>query len=323
VGWKIDTKSICSPEGWYALDREQPSLNINELFRQIRETIMENIMDPVLRGIALGALFALIASGFALILGVMKIINLVQGEFLMLGGYTTFFLVDLFNINPILTIPIVFLVIAFVGVLIEQVVDPIAANTSAGVLLTFGLAAFIRNLSLVTFTGDYRAVPYLVDSFSIFGVYLPKYTILNFVVALLAMSALFGFLKTTSWGKGIRAISQNVDLARVCGIDVKKMRVISYGIGAGLSGIGGTLILISRNVHPQMGGPYLGIMFAVVILGGLGDIVGACVGGLIIGLIASFGEYFLSSTVALAVVYLLVPVMLLLRPRGIFNRGEL
>lgn len=280
-------------------------------------------MDPILRGIALGALFALIASGFALILGVMKIINLVQGEFLMLGGYATFFLVQWSDINPIVTIPLVFMITFGLGVLVEQVVDPVAAKESAGVLLTFGLAIFIRNLSLVGFTGDYRAIPYLVDSFLVFGVHLPQYTILNFVVAVLAMTLLFVFLKKTSWGKSIRAISQNVSLAQVCGIEVKKMRVISYGIGAGLSGIGGTLILISRNIHPQMGGPYLGIMFAVVILGGMGDIMGACVGGLIIGLIAAFGEYFLSSTVALAVVYLLVPLMLLIRPRGIFNRGDI
>jgi branched-chain amino acid transport system permease protein len=284
---------------------------------------MENIMDPILRGIALGALFALIASGFALILGVMKIINLVQGEFLMLGGYATFFLVQWSDINPIVTIPLVFIITFGLGVLVEQVVDPVAAKESAGVLLTFGLAVFIRNVSLVGFTGDYRAIPYLVDSFPVFGVHLPQYTILNFIVATLAMTLLFIFLKKTSWGKSIRAISQNVDLAQVCGIEVKKMRVISYGIGAGLSGIGGTLILISRNIHPQMGGPYLGIMFAVVILGGMGDIMGACVGGLIIGLIAAFGEYFLSSTVALAVVYLLVPLMLLIRPRGIFNRGDI
>lgn len=284
---------------------------------------MEMILDPILRGIALGSLFALIASGFALILGVMKIINLVQGEFLMLGGYTTFYLVTWFNIDPILTMPLVFIAIFILGILTEQVIDPIAAKESAGVLLTFGLAAFIRNLCLIIFTGDFRTTSYLVDSFLLLGVYLPQYTILNFAIAFLAMSALFLFLKITSWGKAIRAISQNVNLAQVCGIEAKKIRLLSYGLGAALSGIGGTLLLISRNIHPQMGPGYLGIMFAVVILGGLGDIVGACVGGLIIGLIIAFGEFFFSSTVALAIVYLLVPLMLLIRPRGIFNKGEL
>lgn len=284
---------------------------------------MENLLDPLLRGIALGALFALIASGFALILGVMKIINLVQGEFLMLGGYATFFLVQWTDINPIVTIPLVFIITFGLGVLVEQIVDPVAAKEAAGVLLTFGLAAFIRNLSLLVFSGDYKVMPYLVDSFSLFGVYLPQYTILNFVVALLAMTMLFIFLKTAPWGKAIRAISENVDLAQICGIEAKKIRMISYGIGAGLSGIGGTLILISRNINPQMGGPYLGIMFAVVILGGMGDTLGACVGGLIIGLISAFGAYFFSSTMALAIVYLLVPLMLLVRPRGIFNRGNM
>lgn len=281
------------------------------------------ILDPILRGIALGSLFALIASGFALILGVMKIINLVQGEFLMLGGYTTFYLVTWFNMDPILTMPLVFIAIFIMGILTEQVIDPIAAKESAGVLLTFGLAAFIRNLCLIIFTGDFRATSYLVDSFLLLGVHLPQYTILNFATAFLAMSALFVFLKITSWGKAIRAISQNVNLAQVCGIEAKRIRLLSYGLGAALSGIGGTLLLISRNIHPQMGPGYLGIMFAVVILGGLGDIVGACVGGLIIGLIIAFGEFFFSSTVALAIVYLLVPLMLLIRPRGIFNKGEL
>jgi len=284
---------------------------------------MEMILDPILRGIALGSLFALIASGFALILGVMKIINLVQGEFLMLGGYATFYLVTWFNMDPILTMPLVFIAIFIMGILTEQVIDPIAAKESAGVLLTFGLAAFIRNLCLIIFTGDFRATSYLVDSFLLLGVHLPQYTILNFATAFLAMSALFLFLKITSWGKAIRAISQNVNLAQVCGIEAKKIRLLSYGLGAALSGIGGTLLLISRNIHPQMGPGYLGIMFAVVILGGLGDIVGACVGGLIIGLIIAFGEFFFSSTVALAIVYLLVPLMLLIRPRGIFNKGEL
>jgi branched-chain amino acid transport system permease protein len=176
---------------------------------------------------------------------------------------------------------------------------------------------------LIFFTPNYRTVPYLVEPFSVLGVNLPQYTLLNFGVAALAMTTLFVFLKTTSWGKAIRAISQNVNLAQVCGIEAKRIRLLSYGLGAGLSGIGGALLLISRNVHPQMGPGYLGIMFAVVILGGLGDIVGACVGGLIIGLITAFGEFFFSSTVALAVVYLLVPLMLLIRPRGLFNKGEL
>lgn len=284
---------------------------------------MEMILDPILRGIALGSLFALIASGFALILGVMKIINLVQGEFLMLGGYATFYLVTWFNMDPILTMPLVFIAIFIIGVLSEQVIDPIAAKESAGVLLTFGLSAFIRNLCLIFFTGNYRALSYLIEPFTIFGVNLPQYTILNFAVAVLVMSALFVFLKITSWGKAIRAISQNVNLAQVCGIEAKRIRLLSYGLGAALSGIGGTLLLMSRNVHPQMGPGYLGIMFAVVILGGLGDIVGACVGGLIIGLITVFGEFLFSSTVAYAIVYLLVPLMLLIRPRGIFNKGEL
>jgi branched-chain amino acid transport system permease protein len=284
---------------------------------------MEMILDPLLRGIALGALYALVSSGFALILGVMKIINLVQGEFLMLGGYAAFYLILWSGMNPVLTLPIVFVAIFVFGIVTEQAIDPVAAKESAGVLLTFGLAAFIRNLSLIFFNPNYITVPYLVEPFSILGVNLPQYTLLNFGVAALAMTTLFVFLKTTSWGKAIRAISQNVNLAQVCGIEAKRIRLLSYGLGAGLSGIGGALLLISRNVHPQMGPGYLGIMFAVVILGGLGDIVGACVGGLIIGLIAAFGEFFFSSTVALAIVYLLVPLMLLIRPRGLFNKGEL
>lgn len=284
---------------------------------------MEMILDPMFRGIALGALYALIASGFALILGVMKIINLVQGEFLMLGGFATYYLVQWFNINPIILIPIVFLIIFAVGALVEQVVDPVAVKEAAGVLLTFGLAAFIRNMGLLAFTGNYRTMPYLVGSFSLFGIHLPQYSILNIAIGVSAILLLFAFLKTTSWGKAIRAISRNVDLSQICGIEVKKVRMISYGIGAGFSGIGGTLLLICRNIHPQMGPEYLGIMFAIVILGGLGDMVGACVGGFIIGLLVGFGEFFLSTTLALSIVYLLIPVMLLVRPRGLFNKGEI
>jgi len=294
-----------------------------ETSRKTKELSMEMILDPILRGIAVGVLYALVSSGFALILGVMKIINLVQGEFLMLGGYITFYLALFFDVNPILSLPIVFVLIFLFGILTEQVIDPVASKESAGVLLTFGLAAFIRNLALIGFTANFRIIPYLVDPFTILGVSLPQYTILNFAIATFSMATLFIFLKTTSWGKAIRAISQNVNLAQVCGIEARKIRLLSYGLGAALSGIGGTLLIMSRNVNPQMGPGYLGIMFAVVILGGLGDIVGACVGGIIIGLITAFGEFFFSSTVALAIVYLLVPLMLLVRPRGLFNRGEL
>jgi len=284
---------------------------------------MEILIDSLFRGISIGFLYACIGVGFALILGVMKIINMVQGEFLMLGGFISYYIAQFLHINPIITLPFTFFIVFLIGVFIEPIIEKIIEDKESVLLLTFGLSMFIINVGIILFKGNYVSMPVFTETFTILNVYLPYYNVVNTIFAIATMLALFIFLKKTTLGKTIRAVSQNMKLAQACGIQAKKIRRLSFGLGVGISGMAGTLLLICRNIHPQVGQDFIGIMFAIVILGGLGDIGGAVLGGIIIGLVISFATTFLSSTTALAIVYLMVPVLLFVKPRGILNRGEI
>lgn len=275
----------------------------------------------LISGVLAGAVYALIALGLALVFGVMGVINISHGALLMLGAYITYWLFTLVGMNPLLSLAVSMPVLFVVGMLIhkymiDRVVD---APEMTSLLLTFGISIFIANMAMYFWTSDFRSVPYMTGSVRMGELAFSKPRTVSFVLALCITVSAFLFLKKSRLGKAIRATTQNRDVAMACGINVRRVFMISFGLGAAFAAAGGTLASIMFSIYPQMGDLYTVKSFAVIILGGAGNYPGAFLGGIILGLAESLGSFFLSAKVSEAIAYVLMIAVLLLRPQGLLG----
>ncbi len=186
-------------------------------------------------------------------------------------------------------------------------------------LLTFGLSFFVIGLSQALWGTEFRSVPYLGGSFVLGLLRFPRVRLLAFIGAVLLIGAVYFFLRRTRPGKAIRATAQHPTVAMACGIDIGKVRRDTFAIGVAMASIAGSLLVLITAMHPQAGQAYILRAFATVVLGGLGSYVGALVGGLTLGLIEVFGSLFVSSAVGQASAYLVLLVILLIRPGGLMG----
>jgi len=283
---------------------------------------MTNFLEILIRGLMLGSLYALVGMGLTLVWGVVGIVNIAHGEFVMLGAYFAFWTFSLLHLNPlisvVLSVPIFFLI---GSTLHKRITERLTkAPELSALILTFGMSILIWNLAQFFWTNTYRSVPYLMGNFSFLGLTLAKSKTISFFLALGMTIALFTFLKYSKIGKGIRATSQNSEVALVCGIDTKKMRTLTFGIGIGLAGAAGVIVSLQWVIFPQMGGSYVSKAFAIVVLGGLGNVQGALVGGFIIGVLESLVTQYMSAKMAQILPSLIILIILLLKPTGLFKR---
>src|SRR6184192_75088 len=275
----------------------------------------------VISGILSGALYAMVALGLALIFGVMRIINVAHGPLLMLGAYATFFLYSALGINPYLTVPVSMLVLFAVGLLLERtlVFRVVDAPELSSLLLTFGISIALVNLAQLLFTSDLRSVEYLVGSWVVGPLALSKARVVAFTVASALTGLSFLFLQRTRLGKAIRATSQNREVAMVCGIDVQRIHLVTFGLSAGLAGAGGALIAVIVAIQPEMGQIWTFKSFLVIVLGGAGNYPGALLGGMLLGLVEQLASLFLTTQLSEVVAYVLLVVVLLVRPTGLLG----
>jgi len=283
---------------------------------------MISFVEILIRGVMLGSVYALVGMGLTLVWGVVGIVNIAHGEFVMLGAYFAFWAFALLNLNPLLSvlfaIPLFFL---FGGLVHRGLTERLVkAPELSALILTFGMSILIWNLAQFFWTNTFRSVPYLTGSFPFMGFVFGKSKTVSFGLAVGITAALFLFLKYSKWGKGIRATSQNSEVALVCGIDTIKMRMVTYGMGIALAGAAGAIISLQWVIFPQMGGAYISKAFAIVVLGGLGNIQGALAGGLIIGALEAVVTQYLSAKMAQIIPSLTILVILLLRPTGLFRK---
>lgn len=281
----------------------------------------DSILQTSLNGLLLGGIYALVAAGLSLIFGVMRVINFAHGEFLMLGGMTTYWLFTLFGINPLLSVIVVLPLFLLLGgfvqlTLIERVTN---APPMMALLLTFGLSFFIIGLSQALWGNEFRSVPYLSGSFTIGALQIPKVRVIAFLGAALLITAVFFFLRKSRRGKAIRATAQHAMVAMACGIDTARVRRDTFAIGIAMAAFAGSLLVMITAMHPQAGQAYILRAFATVVLGGLGSYVGALLGGVILGLVEVFGGFYVSSAVGQASAYLILLVILLIRPGGLMG----
>lgn len=283
---------------------------------------MSDFINVLIVGVLLGGIYSLASVGLNLIFGVIRIVNFAQGEFLMLGMYATYALFVLLRLDPYLAVFIVCpLLFAFGAIVQRLVLQPLQNEPMMQVFATFGLLIFLENVVLTVTRGASLSVRIDLASLTI-----PVGTMQVSVVRLIALAAatavvigLQMLLARTLIGKAIRAVAQDRKAARLMGIDVERTYVITFGIGAALTGLAGVLLTPIYTLQPQIGANFIVAAFAVVVLGGLGSVTGAYIGGFIVGITESFAGFYLDPALKHAVWFMVFIVMLIVRPSGLFG----
>lgn len=283
----------------------------------------ELLAQAIVTGVLIGGIFALISVGLSMIWGVMRIINFAHGEFLMIGMYIAYFLTAKAGWDPYLTILITAPMLFLVGALIFQsTIRPILKDSSMNqIMLTLGLSLILQNLALVVFKADVltSSTAYTRMNFMLGPVVVRGSQLIAFVGSALTAVFLYWFLQKTEAGRAIRATAQNRDAAALVGVNVRATYLLAFGIGSATLGIAASLMIPFYYTSPTVGLFFGLIAYVVVVLGGLGNFLGALVAGLIIGLTESVGAAMLPGSLSRVLTYSLFVIVLLFRPQGIFG----
>jgi len=279
------------------------------------------LAQVIVSGILAGSLYAMVALGLGLIFGVMRVINIAHGPLLMLGAYATYFLTTSAGLNPFLTVPIAMALLFVVGVALQRtlVFRVVDAPELSSLLLTFGISIALVNLAQLAFTSDLRAVEYITGAWVVGGLALSKPRVIAFLFAAGVTALSFVLLKSTRLGKAIRATSQSREVAMVCGVDVARIHMLTFGFASALAAAGGALLAMIVAIQPEMGGVWTFKSFLVIVLGGAGNYPGALVGGLLLVLVEQVASLFLTTQLSEVVAYVLLVVVLLIRPTGLLG----
>ena len=286
-----------------------------------------NVVTPamlgqvIVSGILAGSLYAMVALGLGLIFGVMRVINIAHGPLLMLGAYTTYFLTTRAGMNPFLTVPVAMAALFVVGVLLQRglVFRVVDAPELSSLLLTFGISIALVNLAQLAFTSDLRAVEYITGAWVVGGLAVSKPRMIAFLFAAAVTALSFVLLQRTRLGRAIRATSQSREVAMVCGVDVARIHMLTFGFASALAAAGGALLAVIVAIQPEMGGVWTFKSFLVIVLGGAGNYPGALVGGLLLGLVEQVAALFLTTQLSEVVAYVLLVLVLLVRPSGLLG----
>lgn len=281
------------------------------------------IEQVLLAGIVLGGVYALVASGLSLIFGVLRVINFAHGQFMMLGMYIVFFLNDLWHWPVYLTAVVVLPALFILGLLVERVaIEPIiGADASTHLLTTFGLGLMVQYAASILWSENPRSVSMPISHIVLGGLDIPWASVWTVVGALLAFLFLYLLLNRTRFGTMIRAVSQNPTSARLTGINVPVVNAVTFGLGIALVGVASVLLMPTYYVFPEIGNQFTVVAFITVILGGLGNVRGALLAGLVIGILeTAFGTY-ISPSLAEALTFIVFVAILFWRPNGLFGQG--
>lgn len=284
---------------------------------------MTELLQTLLLGLLLGGVYALAASGLTLIFGVMRVINIAHGAFLILGAFVTYWLWDAFGIDPlvatVITTPIVF---ALGWATYKVVVSPIrSAPMASTVLLTFGLALVIEGAMGEIWGNNSTAIrpSYADESFTIGGIFLPKAQAYGGLIAIVVLVLLWTVLTRTWLGRAIRAAATNPSSAELVGIKVGSVAAIVFALGIAAAGAGGALTGVLYPFTPGSHYQWIARLLAIVVLGGLGSLNGAVLGALMFGIAETMTSAYWSPSWATAVPYAIVFAVLLLRPQGLLG----
>ena len=285
-------------------------------------------LELIASGLITGGIYALVALGLNLQYGLMRILNIAHGEFLMVGAYLTWLVQTQFGLSPLLMVPVSFVVLMVLGVAVHFLCFRRLTATSPnldvfearGLMVAFGLMFLVQNFVSWQWGGDLRGYDYLTEPVKFGDAQFAANKLLVFGLALLFCGALIVLMRQTLLGKGVRALMQSPIGAQLMGIDTKRLHPLMFGIGLGLSGIAGALLSMAYTITPYMGQPYTVTALIVITLGGFGSMGGALIGGLFLGVIEALGMHFTNPSLKALLSYVVFIAVLLLRPEGLFTR---
>ncbi|TAM91493.1 branched-chain amino acid ABC transporter permease [bacterium] len=278
-------------------------------------------------GVLLGGVYALISIGLTLIFGVMRIVNFAHGEFLMVGMYLAYYLVTAMHVNPYLALVVVAPGLYLFGLLVEMaIIKPtIGKSDVVQVFATVGLSIVLQAAALMAFSANVVGLNLPITNALIhlgwLTIGVPQ--VLAFVAAMLVAAALFIFLGRTDVGRAIRATAQDRSAAALMGIDVPAIYRLTFALGSAMTGLAGGLLMPIYSVSPDVGTQFVLVAFVVVVLGGMGSVTGALVGGLLIGIVETFSGFVIDPQWKAAIYFVIFLIVLVVRPAGLFGmRGS-
>ena len=287
-------------------------------------------IELIASGLITGGIYALVALGLNLQYGLMRILNIAHGEFLMLGAFITWMVQTQFGFSPLLMLPLSFFLLLTLGLAVHWLCFKRLTSTSPnldvfearGLMVAFGLMFLVQNFVSYVWGGDLRGYDYLSDPVRLGGIQFAGNKLLVFGLSLLFSTVLIVLLRMTLLGKAVRALMQSPVGAQLVGIDTQRLHPLMFGIGLGLSGVAGCLLSMAYTISPSMGEPYTVTALIVITLGGFGSMGGALAGGLLLGVIEAFGMHFTNPSLKALLSYVVFISVLLLRPEGLFARKK-
>lgn len=282
------------------------------------------ILQVLVNGLVLGGLYACIAVGFSLVWGVLNIINILHGSLIVIGSYVAYFAYTYLGIHPFLAVTIAAVVLFVFGYLIQAGIinRVVTAPVLTTLTLTFGLELLVNNSLLVAFKADYRRV-ILENPLGVLdmgGILVPLDRLATMVLALLLTGLLYWVLNASRIGRAIVAVRMDREAASLMGVKVERIYAITFGLGAVMAGAAGSMMSVIFPISPLNSIPFLGKAFVICVLGGLGSVAGAMVGGLALGVIESFGGLIFGPEHAMTLSFILLILLLVFRPIGIMGK---
>lgn len=273
----------------------------------------------IVNGLAVGALYACVGVGFSLVWGVLNVINMLHGSFIVLGGYLAYFMWSYFGIHPLIALPIIAVLLFVLGYGLQYTLTNkvIGAPVLTTLTLTFGLDMILYNLMTVYFSATPRRIRLDLGSFEVFGVFMPADRLLGMGLALALTGMLFYLMRSSKIGRAIVAVRMNNMAARLMGIRINNIYAITFGVGAMMAGVAGVILVLVFPTTTSVAGVYLGKAFIVCVVGGLGSVPGALVGGLVLGVVESVAAHFFGPQNAPIVGFILLLFLLLVKPTGL------
>jgi branched-chain amino acid transport system permease protein len=285
-------------------------------------------IQTVTSGVLLGGLYGLIALGMTLIFGVMRIINLAHGEFLMIGMYVSYILFTKFGVDPYLSIVVSVPLLFVIGIAIQRfLLMPLIKAKAPGenqILMTAGIGLVLTNAALLIFSPNYFTVltAYSNATASIGKISVSLPLLWDFLICFGITGILYLFIMKTDTGCSIRAVAQNIDSARLMGINIDRIMIITFGVGAALVGAAGTLFMPIFYVFPAIGELFTLKAFIVTVLGGMGSALGALVGGVTLGVVEQIGATYISMALKDALGFVIFVLVLIFRPSGLVGKSR-
>jgi branched-chain amino acid transport system permease protein len=286
------------------------------------------LLDIVVGGLITGGIYALVALGLNLQYGLMRVLNVAHGEYLMLGAYLTYSLHVTVGLNPLLTLAVTGPLAFAAGLGLHRLLyarvlalsETPEALESRSLVVSFGALFALQNAALLIWSADLKGYGYLSVPVRMLGAVFPANRIVAAAVALGCSLGFYAFLRRSLAGKAIRALMQDPEAAQLVGIDLNRMHALCFGIGLAMSAITGSLVSMFFELTPFMGLPYTVTALVVIILGGLGNVAGSVVGALLLGLAETASIYFTASDIRPIVSYGILSLILLMKPAGLLGR---